>query len=56
MAWRVVLHQELGGGAILDVHWGEAREEEKLVVGSCPSVEQAVDHRDGASEARAAWP
>ena len=55
MARRVVLHQEPDGGAIPNVHRGEAGEEEKLVVGSYPLVEQARDHRDGASEARAAW-
>ena len=52
----MVLHQELGGGVIPDIHRGEVREEGKLVMGSCPSVEQARDHRDGASEAHAAWP
>ena len=56
MTRRVVLHQEPDGGAIPDVHRGEAEEEGKLVVGSCLSVEQAGNHRDGASKARAAWP
>ena len=56
MARQVVLHQEPGGGTIPDVHRGEAGEEGKLVMGSYPSAEQAGDHRDGASEARAAWP
>ena len=45
-----------GEGAIPDIHRGEAGEEGKLVMGSCPSIEQARDHRDRASEARAAWP
>ena len=56
MARRVVLHQEPSEDAIPYVHQGEAGEEGKLVVGSCPSAEQAGDHRDGASEARAARP
>ena len=56
VAWEVVLHQEPGGGAIPDVHRRETGEEGKLVMGSYPSVEQAGDHRDGASEARAVWP
>jgi len=56
MARLVVLHQEPGGGTIPDVHQGEAGEAGKLVVGSCSSVEQARDHRDKASEGRAAWP
>ena len=56
MARRVVLHQELSGGAIPVVHQKKAGEEGKLVVGSCRLVEQVRGYLGGASEACAAWP
>ena len=52
MAWQV----EPGGGAIPNVHRGEAGEEGKLVVGSHRLAEQVGNYQDGALEARAAWP
>jgi len=52
----MVLYQEPSGGAVPDVYRGEAKEEEKLDVGSFPSIEKASDHRAEASEAHAEWP
>ena len=57
MAWGMALHLESDGGAVSGVHWWEAGEAEKLVVGLHPHREaQGGSNQGGATEARKAWP